>query len=171
VQPPRQDPLDLATMSSHLSVGFVAKPTNRHARLCGATEKPDSFLVNHRKPYMQGTTSRRQASRCQAFHLRLPEGLLSLATFDDSDATLHRLCVHDFFLLFLPLCGPHLIPSATRSLEPSLLVSPLLGGHTSIDLSRLFFTCTTQIKPQPTHAILGQESVYTTFSITHHTKE
>jgi hypothetical protein len=36
--------------------------------------------------------------------------------------------VHDFILLFLPSCGPHLTPLATRSLKPSLLVSPLLGG-------------------------------------------
>jgi hypothetical protein len=36
--------------------------------------------------------------------------------------------VHDFVLLFLPPCGPHLTPLATRSLKPSLLVSPLLGG-------------------------------------------
>jgi hypothetical protein len=36
--------------------------------------------------------------------------------------------VHDFVLLFLPPCGPHLTPLATRSLESGLLVSPLLGG-------------------------------------------
>jgi hypothetical protein len=33
--------------------------------------------------------------------------------------------VHDFVLLFLPPCGPQL---ATGSLEPSLLVSPILRG-------------------------------------------
>jgi hypothetical protein len=36
--------------------------------------------------------------------------------------------VHDFVLLFLPPCGPHLTPLATGSLNPSLLVSPILGG-------------------------------------------
>jgi hypothetical protein len=36
--------------------------------------------------------------------------------------------VHDFVLLFLPLCGLHLTPLAIGSLELSLLVSPLLGG-------------------------------------------
>jgi hypothetical protein len=36
--------------------------------------------------------------------------------------------VDDFVLLFLPPCGPHLTPLATGSLEPGLLVSPLLGG-------------------------------------------
>jgi hypothetical protein len=32
--------------------------------------------------------------------------------------------------------------SATGSIQLSLLVSPLLGGHTGIDLSRPLFTCT-----------------------------
>jgi hypothetical protein len=36
--------------------------------------------------------------------------------------------VHDFVLLFLPPCGPHLTPLAAGSLESGLLVSPLLGG-------------------------------------------
>jgi hypothetical protein len=36
--------------------------------------------------------------------------------------------VHNSVLLFLPQCGPYLTPLATGSLEPSVLVSPLLGG-------------------------------------------
>jgi hypothetical protein len=36
--------------------------------------------------------------------------------------------IDDFVLLFLPPCGLHLTLLATRSLESSLLVSPLLGG-------------------------------------------
>jgi hypothetical protein len=62
VQPPRQDTLDLDAMSSWLGVGFVAKPTNHRARLCRAIEEPNGFVVNCRKPCMQGTTSPRQAS-------------------------------------------------------------------------------------------------------------
>jgi hypothetical protein len=50
--------------------------------------------------------------------------------------------VHDFILLFMPPCGPHLPPLATGSLERSLLVFSTPGGLTSDDLSRLFFTCT-----------------------------
>jgi hypothetical protein len=42
---------------------------------------------------------------------------------------LNQGTVHDFVLLFLPPCGPLRIPSATGSLEPSLLVSPHLKGH------------------------------------------
>jgi hypothetical protein len=55
---------------------------------------------------------------------------------------LNQETVHDFVLLFLPPCGPHLTPLATGSLEPSLLVFSTPGGLTGDDLSRLFFTCT-----------------------------
>jgi hypothetical protein len=55
---------------------------------------------------------------------------------------LNQETVHDFVPLFLPPCGPHLIPSATGSLEPCLLVFSTPGGFTSNDLSHLFFTCT-----------------------------
>jgi hypothetical protein len=50
--------------------------------------------------------------------------------------------VHDFILLFMPPCGPHLTPLATGSLERSLLVFSTPGGLTGEDLSHLFFTCT-----------------------------
>jgi hypothetical protein len=50
--------------------------------------------------------------------------------------------VHDFILLFMPPCGPHLTPLATGSLERTLLVLSTPGGLTGDDLSRLSFTCT-----------------------------
>jgi hypothetical protein len=61
--------------------------------------------------------------------------------------------VHDFVLLISPPCGPHLVPSSTGSLEPSLLVSLSPGGP-----SRLKTFCarsspaTTRTRPQPTPA-------------------
>jgi hypothetical protein len=55
---------------------------------------------------------------------------------------LNQITVHDFILLFMPPCGPHLTPLATRSLERSLLVFSTPGDLTGNDLSRLFFTCT-----------------------------
>jgi hypothetical protein len=55
---------------------------------------------------------------------------------------LNQETVHDFILLFLPPCGPHLTPLATGSLERSLLVFSTPGGLTGNDLSHLFFTCT-----------------------------
>jgi hypothetical protein len=50
--------------------------------------------------------------------------------------------VHDFILLFMPPCGPHLTPLATWSLERNLLLFSTPGGLIGDDLSRLFFTCT-----------------------------
>jgi hypothetical protein len=55
---------------------------------------------------------------------------------------LNQETVHDFILLFMPPCGPHLTPLATGSLEQSLLVFSTPRGLTSDDLSSLFFTCT-----------------------------
>jgi hypothetical protein len=55
---------------------------------------------------------------------------------------LNQETIHDFILLFMPPCGPHLTPLDTGSLERSLLVSSTPGGLTSDDLLRLFFTCT-----------------------------
>jgi hypothetical protein len=55
---------------------------------------------------------------------------------------LYQKTVHDFILLFMPPCGPHLTPLATGFLERSLLVFSTPGGLTGNDLSRLFFTCT-----------------------------
>jgi hypothetical protein len=55
---------------------------------------------------------------------------------------LYQETIHDFILLFMPPCGPHLTPLATRSLERSLLVFSTPGRLTGDNLSRLFFTCT-----------------------------
>jgi hypothetical protein len=55
---------------------------------------------------------------------------------------LYQETVHDFILLFMPPCGPHLTPLATGSFERSLLVFSMPGGLTGNDLSRLFFSCT-----------------------------
>jgi hypothetical protein len=55
---------------------------------------------------------------------------------------LYQETFHDFILLFMPPCGPHLTPLAIESLERSLLVFSTPGGLTGDNLSRLFFTCT-----------------------------
>jgi hypothetical protein len=55
---------------------------------------------------------------------------------------LYQETAHDFMLLFMLPCGPHLTLLATGSLERSLLVFSTPGGLTGDDLSRLFFTCT-----------------------------
>jgi hypothetical protein len=94
------------------------------------TEKPssDGFVAKPPNPAYTARPHHAKRRARQAFHLRRPDGLLSLASFldlatTDAPAPCPRLC-----LALLAPCGSHLIPSATGSLEPSLLVSPLLGG-------------------------------------------
>jgi hypothetical protein len=84
---------------------------------------------------------------------------------------LNQETVHDFILLFMPPCGPHLTPLATGSLERSLLVFSTLGGLTGDNLSCLFFTCTNTNQAATCTSILSQESVHTTLSITRHTRK
>jgi hypothetical protein len=83
-------------------------------------------------------TPRTQCSLCQSPLMtqlaRSPSSTLVLRLYQET--------VHDFILLFMPPCGPHLTPLATGSLQRSLLVFSTPGGLTGDDLSRLFFTCT-----------------------------
>jgi hypothetical protein len=64
---------------------------------------------------------------------------------------LNQETIHDFILLFMPPCGPHLTPLATGSLERSLLIFSTPGGLTGDDLSRLFFTYTTHQSSRNLH--------------------
>jgi hypothetical protein len=50
--------------------------------------------------------------------------------------------INDFVLLFLPSCGPHLIPLATGSLESAYLSLHSSEAPQGIDLSHPLFTCT-----------------------------
>jgi hypothetical protein len=74
--------------------------------LCGSTKEPSGFLVNHRKP----------RARCSLRQLplmtRLPRSPGTTLVL-----RLNQEIVHDFILLFMPPCGPHLTPLATGSLE------------------------------------------------------
>jgi hypothetical protein len=149
--PPRQ--LDWPRQSDRPSSSSL------QPRFCGSTEQPSGFVVNHCKPRELGV-----ASRQSPIMTRLPRHSSSTVIL-----RFNQEIVHDFVLLFLPPCGPHLTPSATGSLEPSLLVHSTPGGP----LTQTFRPCSspapTPIKLQPTPAILSQESVHSTLSITHHT--
>jgi hypothetical protein len=72
--------------------------------------------------------------------------------------------IDDFVLLFLPPRGPHLTPLAAGSLQPSLLVSPLLGGparhrpftpalHLHQRKSSRNLACNTQSRVSPHHFV------------------
>jgi hypothetical protein len=99
------------------------------------------FVDQPRNPWFSGEpleTPRTWCSLCQLpLVTRLPRSPGSTLVL-----RLNHETVHDFILLFLPPCGPHLNPLATGSLERSLLVFSTPGGLTGDDLSHLFFTCT-----------------------------
>jgi hypothetical protein len=79
---------------------------------------------------------------------------------------------HDLVLHFLPPCDPHLISFGHRvhRAEPTCHSTPWRPRKAKTFRARSS-PAPTQNKPQPTPAILGQESVRTTLSITHHTRE
>jgi hypothetical protein len=98
------------------------------------TEKPssDGFVAIPPNPTYTARPHHSKRRARQAFQLRCPDGLLSLASFLDLATTdAPALCPRLHLALLAP-SGSHLIPSATGSLKPSLLVSPLLGGTASV---------------------------------------
>jgi hypothetical protein len=101
------------------------------------------FEAQTKKPSSDGFVGKPPNPACSA---RPPAKPLDLA------ATVHRL-VHDFVLLVSPPCGPHLVPLSTGSLEPSLLVSPSLGGPSRLKTFHARSSpATTRTRPQPTPA-------------------
>jgi hypothetical protein len=84
---------------------------------------------------------------------------------------LNQETVHDFILLFLTPCGPHLTPLATGSLEPSVLVFSTPRGLTAMTFHACSSVAPTLVKPQHAPATLSQESVHMTLSITHHIRK
>jgi hypothetical protein len=96
-----------------------------------------ALWVNQGTQWFSGETLETPRTRCSLrqspLMTRLPRSLTLVLRFNQET-------VHDFILLFMPPCGPHLTPLATGSLERSLLVFSTPGGLTGEDLSRLFFT-------------------------------
>jgi hypothetical protein len=99
------------------------------------------FVDQPRNPVVFWWTTETPRTRCSlrqspliTRHSRSPGSTLVLRLYQET--------VHDFILLFMLPCGPHLTPLATGSLKRSLLVFSTPGGLTDDDLSRLFFTCT-----------------------------
>jgi hypothetical protein len=104
------------------------------------------FVKQSRNQWFSGETLETPRTRCSLrqspLMTRLPRSPGSTLVL-----RLNQEIVHDFILLFMPPCGPHLTPLATRSLERSLVVFSTPGGLTGDDLSRLSFTCTNTSQP------------------------
>jgi hypothetical protein len=100
-----------------------------------------SFVDQPKNPGVSGEPLETLRTRCSLrqspLMTRLPSSPGSTLVLSLNSET-----VHDFILLFMPACGPHLTPLDTGSLERILLVFSTPGGLTGDDLSCLFFTCT-----------------------------
>jgi hypothetical protein len=109
--------------------------------VCGSSVL--ALWINQGTQWFSGEPLETPRARCSLYQsplmTRLPRSPGSTLVLRPYQET-----VHDFILLIVPPCGPHLTPLATGSLERSLLVFSTLGGLTGDDLSRLFFTCTSQ---------------------------
>jgi hypothetical protein len=119
-------------------------PPVRPVSHCYSTVFDSSVLalwINQRTQWFSSEppeTPRTQCSLCQwPLMTRLPRSPDSTLVL-----RLNQETIHNFILLFMPPCGPHLTPLATGSLERSLLVFSTPGGLTGDDPSCLFFTCT-----------------------------
>jgi hypothetical protein len=137
--------------SQHLRPGWLDRPGGQTAPL-GRLDQPgwphllvessaSVLWLNRVTQWFSGEPLQTPQTRCS--HRQSPL-MTQLPRSSDSTLVLrlNQETVHDSVPLFLPPCGPHLTPLATKSLEPSLLVFSAPGGLTSDDLSCLFFTCT-----------------------------
>jgi hypothetical protein len=99
-----------------------------------------ALWINQGTQWFSGEPPETPRTRCS---LRQPPLMTRLPRSPSSTLVLrlNQETVHDFILLFMQPCGPHLTPLATGSLERSLLVFSTHGSLTGDDLSRLFFTC------------------------------
>jgi hypothetical protein len=84
---------------------------------------------------------------------------------------LYHETVHEFILLFMPPCGPHMALWPLGPTNESYLSSP----HLEASLATTFRACSapapTRVKTQSAPTILSQELVHTTLSITHNTRK
>jgi hypothetical protein len=119
---------------------------SRHARISSSScwAFGLGFEAQTKKPYTDGFVGKPPNPACSARPPAKPH---------DSTATVHRLDRPRLRLAVSPPCGPHLVPSSTGSLEPSLLVSPSPRGPSRMKTFRARSSpATTRTRPQPTPA-------------------
>jgi hypothetical protein len=153
---------DLVSARRASDLGFVEKPRNPIV-LWWTTANPANSVYLHAKLLL--TWPPRHPGSVLVLWSKPTKPRVQILVVSRHPASAH---VHDFVLLFLPPCGPHLIPFGHRvhRAKPTCLSTPRRPCK-----ARTFCAYSSpasmQIKMQPAPTILGQESVQTT-SITHH---
>jgi hypothetical protein len=129
--------------------------------LCGSTKEPNGFLVNHWKPRELGVASANRHSWLGS-HAVPAQPWFWGSTKKPSMTSSCCSCHHATrtWLRWPP--GPS---------SEAYLSSPHLEASSATTFHACSSPALTPVKPQPTPAILSQESVHTTLSITHHTRK
>jgi hypothetical protein len=115
-----------------------------------------ALWINQGTQWFSGEPLETPRTRCS---LRQSPLMTRLPRSPDSTLVLrlNQEIVHDFILLFMPPCGPH-------------LSSPHLEASPATTFRACCSPALTPVKTQLAPAILSQESAHTTLSITHHTR-
>jgi hypothetical protein len=134
-------------------------PPVRPVRCCCTSVFGSSALalwINQGTQWFSGEPLETPRTRCS---LRQSPLMTRLPRSPDSTLVLrlNQEIVHDFILLFMPPCGPH-------------LSSPHLEASPATTFRACCSPALTPVKTQLAPAILSQESAHTTLSITHHTR-
>jgi hypothetical protein len=156
--------LVLLTGQTHRSdsSGAVAPPSSvLRSWLCESNKEPSGFLVNYRKPRELGVASANHHSWLGS-HVVPARPWFWGSTKKPSMTSSCRSCHH------VARTWPHWQTGPSNQAYFS-------SRHLEASLAMTFRACSspapTPVKPQPAPAILSQESVHTTFSITHHTRK
>jgi hypothetical protein len=129
----------LLTGQTHRSdrSGAAASPSSvLWSSFCVSTKEPCGFLVNHWKPRELGSL------RQSPLMTRLPRSPGSTLVL-----RLNQETIHDFILLFMPPCSPHLTLLATGSLEQAYLSSPHVEASPAMTFRACSSPTPTPVKP------------------------
>jgi hypothetical protein len=142
--------------------GAVASPSSvLQSWLCGSTKEPGGFLVNHWKPRELGVAFANRHSWLGS-HVVLTGpwfwGLAKKPSMTSSCCSCHHAA----------RTWPRWPPGPSNE---AYLSSPHLEASPATTFRACSSPAPTPVKLQPAPAVLSQESVHTTLSITHHTRK
>jgi hypothetical protein len=129
--------------------------------LCGSTKEPSGFLVNHRKPCELSVVS---ANR----HWWLSSHVVPARPWFWGSTKKSSMTSSSYSCHHAARTWPCWPPGPSNESD---LSSPHLDASPAMTFRACSSPAPTSVKPQPVPAILSQESVHTTLSITHHTRK
>jgi hypothetical protein len=142
--------------------GVAASPSSVHRSwLCGSTKEPSGFLVNHQKPREISVASANLHSWLGS-HVVPARPWFCGSTKKPSMTSSCCSCHHAARTWLRWPSGP---------LNQAYLSSPHLEASRATTFRACSSPTPTPVKPQPAPAILSQESVHTTLSITYHIRK